>query len=304
MGAMPRPRPPHLLRERTRWGRVCWYVRFGKGSRVRIRADYGTPEFEIEYQAALAGQPRPKSSTKTGSLAWLIERYRETPAWQHFSLATRRQRENIFKQVIATAGDEPFGAITEASIAQGRDRRGNTPFQARHFLDTMRGLFRWAEEAQHVKINPAAKVHYPALKSGDGFPPWTEDDVAAYEAQWPLGTRQRVWLAVLLYTGLRRGDAVGSGVSMCAMAWQPCVLKRPVSKSTSRSCGRSSRRLKLVRPAILHSSAAPTENRSPRNHSEMSLPMHAVLPASASRHTGCERLEPPAWPTTARPWHN
>src|SRR5262249_46141740 len=44
-----------------------------------------------------------------------------------------------------------------------------------------------------------------------GFAVWTEEDVAAYEARWPLGTRQRVWLAVLLYTGLRRGDAVRLG---------------------------------------------------------------------------------------------
>ena len=41
--------------------------------------------------------------------------------------------------------------------------------------------------------------------------PWTEDDVAAYEKRWPVGTRQRVWLDVLLYTGLRRGDAVRLG---------------------------------------------------------------------------------------------
>ena len=67
---------------------------------------------------------------------------------------------------------------------------------------------RAAQEAQHVKANPAARVKYPTLKSGAGFPVWTEEEVAAYEARWPLGTRQRVWLAVLLYTGLRRGDAV------------------------------------------------------------------------------------------------
>ena len=34
---------------------------------------------------------------------------------------------------------------------------------------------------------------------------------AAYEVRWPIGTRQRVWLDVLLYTGLRRGDAVRLG---------------------------------------------------------------------------------------------
>ena len=75
----------------------------------------------------------------------------------------------------------------------------------------MRGLFAWAQEAQFVKSNPAAEIKYPTLKSGEGFPVWTEEDVAAYEARWPLGTRQRVWVAVLLYTGLRRGDAVRLG---------------------------------------------------------------------------------------------
>jgi integrase len=40
---------------------------------------------------------------------------------------------------------------------------------------------------------------------------WSEDDVAAYERRWPIGTRERVWLDVLLYTGLRRGDAVKLG---------------------------------------------------------------------------------------------
>jgi integrase len=40
---------------------------------------------------------------------------------------------------------------------------------------------------------------------------WTEDHVAAFQKRWPLGTRQRVWLDVLLYTGLRRGDAVRFG---------------------------------------------------------------------------------------------
>jgi integrase len=113
--------------------------------------------------------------------------------------------------VIANAGDKPFSHVTEASIAAGRDRRAATPFQARHFIDTMRGLFGWAKEAGFVRSNPAAGAKYPILKSGEGFPAWSDDDVAKYCACWPLGTRQRVWLAILLYTGLRRGDAVRLG---------------------------------------------------------------------------------------------
>jgi integrase len=210
---MPRPRPPHLQRETTRHGKTKWYVRVGKGPRIRVKSEFGTPEFDAEYQAALTGEAAPAKRSKAfaGSLQWLIERYREVDAWRSFSLATRRQRENILKQVIATAGNKPYSAITAAIIAAGRDRRASTPFQARHFLDTMRGLFEWARDAGFVKTNPAAAVKYPTLKSGAGFPVWSEDDVAAYELHWPIGTRQRVWLSMLLYTGLRRGDAVRLG---------------------------------------------------------------------------------------------
>ena len=36
-------------------------------------------------------------------------------------------------------------------------------------------------------------------------------EFVAYERRWPIGARQRVWLDVLLYSGLRRGDAVRYG---------------------------------------------------------------------------------------------
>ena len=47
---MPRPRPPHLHRETNRHGKMVWYVRIGKGPRIRIKAVYGTPEFEAAYR--------------------------------------------------------------------------------------------------------------------------------------------------------------------------------------------------------------------------------------------------------------
>jgi len=77
---MPRPRPPHLHRQVTRHGKTVWYVRVGKGPRVRIRADFGTPEFGTEYQAAITGVARPQQvkGEAFGSLGWLIARYRET----------------------------------------------------------------------------------------------------------------------------------------------------------------------------------------------------------------------------------
>lgn len=208
---MPRPRPPHLHRERTRHGKTVWYVRVDKGPRIRIRAEFGTPEHDAEYQAAISGRPRRVRGSKAGTLGWLVERYRETAAWTDLSLATRKQRENIFLNVLKAEADYPAAKITQAAIMAGRERRATTPAQARNFLDAMRGLFRWAAKAGLVKADPTQGVDNPKRKKGDGFIPWAEKHVAAYEARWPIGTRQRVWLDVLLYTGLRRGDAVRFG---------------------------------------------------------------------------------------------
>ena len=151
MSDMPRPRPPHLHREVTRHGKAVWYVRIGRGPRIRIKAEFGTPDFEAEIQAALTGQPPTTKGQLSGSLAWLFERYRETPAWRDLSLETRKQREQIMAHVVRTAGTQPFAKITRATILAGRDRRHATPAQARHFLETMRGLFKWATDARLVK---------------------------------------------------------------------------------------------------------------------------------------------------------
>lgn len=206
---MPRTRPPHLHRQISRHGKPVWYVRVGHGARIRIKGEFGTPEFEAAYRAAIAGEEPPSGRRATsGSLAWLIARYRETTAWTGLSVATRRQREGILRGVVDTAGSQPYVQITRRHIVDGRERRRETPAQARRFLDAMRGLFRWATEVDHVKTDPTAGVTNPAQRRSGGFPAWDEDDVARYQERWPIGTRERVWLDVLLYTGLRRGDAV------------------------------------------------------------------------------------------------
>jgi integrase len=210
---VPRPRPPHLHRQVTQHGRVCWYVRIGKGPRIRLRSAFGTAEFDAEYETAISGTPRTqrKNAAALGTLAWLISRYRESAVWQALSPATRQKRERIFRHVLETAGNKPFIRISTAVINAGLERRAKTPGQARHFLDAMRGVFRWAVKNNHVKIDPTAGIENPKRRTGDGFIAWTEEHVEAYQRVWTIGTRQRVWLDVLLYTGLRRGDAVRLG---------------------------------------------------------------------------------------------
>lgn len=209
---MPRPRKPHLHKETSRHGRTVWYVRKGQGPRIRLRAVFGSEEFNEQYEAAIRGEaPIDRRGAKAGTLRWLWNAYRGSGAWLALSEATRRQRENIMVRVLDKGGDVPFAEIRRADIVGGLDDRAKTPSAARNFLDTMRGMFQWALDRRHVKADPTAGVKPPKRPRTGGFAAWTEADVAAYQARWPIGTRQRVWLDVLLYTGLRRGDAAKVG---------------------------------------------------------------------------------------------
>ena len=210
---MPRPRPPHLQHEKTRHGKYVWVVRVGKGPRIRLRAAYGTEAFNTEYTAAINGEAMPGQpvAVHKASLQWLWDSYRETGAWSALAASTRKQRENIMLHVLKESGTKPYAAIRDAHIAAGIDRRSKTPAAARNFLDTMKGLFRWAKKRGHLKIDPTLGAEPPKRKKGQGFPAWTREDIETFRRRWPLGTRQRVWLDVILYTGPRRGDAVEIG---------------------------------------------------------------------------------------------
>lgn len=208
---MPRPRYPHLHSEFTRHGKRVWYFRRGKGKRVRIDHDYGTDEFKEAYEAALVGDDAPKAKKAgAGSLRWLWGRYKDSQAWAALSAATRKQRENIMLHVLEKAGDRPLSAITRRAVVAGRDRRKETPAMARHFVETMRGLFRWAVDAEHVKEDPTRDVKVSKPRT-EGHHTWTDDECDKYEAKWEIGTRERLAFDIMLYTGFRRGDAARFG---------------------------------------------------------------------------------------------
>lgn len=204
---MPRPRYPHAHHEFTRHGKAVWYFRRGKGKRIRLPDDYGSEAFKEAYEAALVGEPvQKKLAGGAGTLRWLWKQYQGSQAWAELSNATRRQRENIMKHVLETAGDKPLSAITRKAVVAGRDRRKDTPAMARHFVETMRGLFRWALDAEHVKIDPTHDVKVSKPRT-EGHHTWTDDECDRFEKKWPIGTRERLAFDIMLYTGFRRGDA-------------------------------------------------------------------------------------------------
>lgn len=212
---MPRPLPPSLHRERTRHGQVVYYVRRKHGPRIRIRAEFGAPEFFEEYRAALTADPATIATKgpRPGTIEWAIKRYMASSAWASLSVATRGARDCVFRQIVAASGDKMLSQVSQRTIIGGREKRAKTPHSANNYLKAMRGLFGWASgDGGLVKVNPTLGVKLlKGANDADGFHTWTEAEVACFEEAWPLGTRERLALDILLYTGLRRGDAARLG---------------------------------------------------------------------------------------------
>lgn len=208
--AMPRPRPPFLRRETTRHGRTVWYFRQGN-KRVRLPDQFGSDEFWQAYNDALAGRAqRKRTGPESGTLAWLIARYRESAHYIGLKASTRYVRDGIMHGVAKESGHVAFVKITRKHIREALERRSATPHAANNFLIAMNAVFRWALDHEHVTVNPCEGVRPLAAKI-EGHHTWTEDEVERYRQHHPIGTTARLALDLLLFTGLRRSDVFRVG---------------------------------------------------------------------------------------------
>jgi site-specific recombinase XerD len=210
IGSMPHKLPRFIHHEINRHGIPHWYFRRGHGPRIRLPDEYGTVEWFAAYDKALGGSRERKPRYAAGSFAWGLAAYYKSQAWSALSPATQRQRRNVFKHIEAQHGGTLLAQWTRREIAAGRDKRADRPAAAGMFLKAMRGLFQWLLDAEHITSDPTQSVKMVESRT-DGFESWTIEDLAAYRAHWPLGTRQRVAVEVIFAGGFRRGDAVRVG---------------------------------------------------------------------------------------------
>ncbi|MDE4913513.1 tyrosine-type recombinase/integrase [Methylobacterium sp. 092160098-2] len=210
---MPRKKPLHLRSERTRHGKLVWYVRVGHEPRIRIREEYNTDAFWAAYRHAVEGAPKPQpAGPAPNTMAWLIDKYVNSGEWRLLKAATRRNRHSVYRQVEQAVGGQPLKAFTRKSIMASREKRADRPYAANEFVNALRALFKWGVAHGHAPIDPTDGIKPLTGKNAQtGFHTWTEAEVAQFQAKHPLGTRERVAFDVLLYTGLRRGDAVQLG---------------------------------------------------------------------------------------------
>ena len=206
----------YLTEETDRHGNVRIYVR-RRGQRIRLRDEPGTQEFMDAYKAALAGtQPdRPKkTASPSGSFRALLTEYYTSAAFTgELGKRTQYVRRGLLDGIAETEGDKPYRLMLARHVERIRDQKREVPEAGNGRIKALRHFGEWAKKAQYHSHNPAKAVDY--IRTGsDGHHTWTVEEIEQYEERWPVGTKERLAMAVLLFTGVRRSDAVRLGPQM------------------------------------------------------------------------------------------
>ena len=206
----------YVTRDRDRHGNLRFYFRRPGKPKIRLRGMPGSEEFLTAYKEALSeGSPRQAKAEK--SFAWLCERYYRSTVFQALEPETRRRKRVVLDEICLMAGGDgrqlgsaPFASMKRTHVRKLRDMKRDRPGAADLLVKTLSSLFAWAIKNDLAAVNPAEKLEKLSGRS-EGFYTWTEDDVEAFEARWPIGTRPRLAMAIMLYLGVRRSDTVAIG---------------------------------------------------------------------------------------------
>jgi integrase len=206
----------NLSEETDRHGNVRVYFRKG-GKRIRLRAKPGTDEFHDEYRSVRDGNmPATKArvSAAKGSLRWLVEQYYQSAEFKaELGERTQYVRRGILENICKLHGGKPYALMEPRHVRQLRDKKADLPGTANGWVKALRQLFNWGKDAVGLKTNPAKEVPYIRTDS-EGFHSWTVEEVRQFEKRHPTGTKARLALDLLLYTGVRRSDVIRLGKQM------------------------------------------------------------------------------------------
>ena len=208
-----------------RHGNARVYFWRGKGHRkTRIREPVGGPAFHQRYSELLIGDPRPTSTLdrapKARTFRWLCVQYFDAPEFtrrlkQRTQYVRRRILESMFDEPIFKGAKETFAdfsldRLTAETLEILRDRKSKYPEAANGRVKALRKVFKWGLGKKHIRSNIAKEVAYIATNS-TGWHAWTPEELSKFEQTHSVGTKARLAIDLLQYTGASRSDVVALG---------------------------------------------------------------------------------------------
>src|SRR5262245_12212684 len=186
-------------------GRAHHYFRRAGYPRVRLPGLPGSPEFNRAYEAALGSQPEAIGAgrSKPGTVAAVIAGYFASSAFRRdLKPDTQAVRRFVLEAFKREHGDKLIRHMPRKFLAAMLDVM--EPTAAKNWLAAIRALVRYAIKADLLDDDPTLGIKLRRM-SGPGHHTWTEDEIATFENTHPIGTRERLALALGLYTAQRRG---------------------------------------------------------------------------------------------------
>ena len=201
----------HIARFRDRHGKERHYLRVPGSKAIALPGEPGSAEFLASYQAGLtAAKPDPVSKVMPGSLNALAVAYYGTREFRGLRATTQANYRRIIERLREEHGIKPVAALTLAGVRRVLSDRDEHPAAQNHLLRCLRALMALAVERKDIAADPTQGVKRARVVT-KGYRPWTDDEIAQFEDHWPSGTKARLALALLLYTGQRRSDVVRMG---------------------------------------------------------------------------------------------
>lgn len=205
---MSRIRLPYIDRFRDRHGTMRYYFRRAGEKRVPLPGLPGSQPFLDAYAAAMDAKPADAEARKRGepgTFDRLISEYFESTGFLTLKAPTKRAYRLAIERLVKleNIGHRPVATMQRPTVERIMAKRVETPSAANDALKKLRILLRFAIAHGYRKDDPT--LHVKKLKEG-AHHTWTETEIDAFEAHWPVGSQQRTAFALLLYTGQRLSD--------------------------------------------------------------------------------------------------
>ena len=174
---------------------------------LRRLPEIGAPGFGDAYAACLAGRTRRANVASVLTVPALIDLYERSPEFRRLAASTRRTYGYYLGVIGEQRNIAPAGEVERRDVLRMRAKMADRTGAANGMIRTMRALYRWARDNEHVANDPCGGVQ---LFDSKDYEPWPEALVDQALASPDRAIRLPV--ALLYYTAQRIGD-------VCKMRW-------------------------------------------------------------------------------------
>jgi integrase len=205
--------PPYVQAFVDRYGKARFYFRRRGYESAALPGLPWSPTFMAAYEAAIGHASRIEIGTSRsipGTVNAAIISYFNSAAFQSLAAETQRSRRGILERFRVEHGDKRLALLQRAHIDRMVAAKAATPSAARNFLKALKALMAHCLENHIRDDDPTHGVKSARIKT-DGYATWTEEHIATFEARHPIGSRARLAMSLLLYTGQRRSDVIRLG---------------------------------------------------------------------------------------------